>query len=137
MFLGVVKITKVDGGLEGELIPDGDFKKAKRKISWLAKPSNPLIVTLYEFDNLVSKEKLEEDDEFENFVNEHTLATSEVIGDAGLKTLQHGEIIQLERRGYYRVDKPHFNDGSRLVLYMVPDGKSKSMSGLSGKLAHR
>lgn len=134
---GVVKITKTEGGLEGEIVPDGDFKKAKRKITWLAKPSKPLIVTLYEFDNLVSKEKLEEDDEFEKFVNQNTLATSEVIGDAGLKALKHGDIIQLERRGYFRVDKPYFNDSNSLNLFMVPDGKSKSMSGLSGKLAHR
>jgi hypothetical protein len=35
--LGVVKITKVDGThLEGECIPDGDFKAAKRKLSWMA-----------------------------------------------------------------------------------------------------
>ena len=85
----------------------------------------------------MSKEKLEEDDDFEKFVNQNTLAASEVIGDIGLKTLKHGDIIQLERRGYFRVDKPYFNESSGLVLYMVPDGKSKSMSGLSGKLAHR
>ena len=134
---GVVKITKVDGGLEGEYIPDGDVKAAKRKLSWMADVKENINVTLTEFDNLIIKEKLEEDDNFKDFINPNTLATSEVIGDAGLKTLQKHEVIQLERRGYYRVDRPYMNKEKGLILFMIPDGKTKSMGGLQGKLAHR
>jgi glutamyl-tRNA synthetase len=134
---GVVKISKIDGGLEGEFVPDGDFKAAKRKLSWMAKTdANPTVI-LTEFDNLISKEKLEEEDKFEDFINPDTQATTEAIGDAGLKALQEHEIIQLERRGYYRVDRPYISSDKPLILYMIPDGKSKAMSGLSGKLAHR
>lgn len=61
-FLGVVQITKVEGGLEGVYVPDGDVKAAKRKISWLADVPENIPVILSEFDNLISKEKLEEDD---------------------------------------------------------------------------
>jgi glutamyl-tRNA synthetase len=140
---GVVKLTKVnqadDGtvtSLEGEYVPGGDFKAAKRKLSWLvAVPSNSRVI-LTEFDHLVTKEKLEEDDKFEDFVNPTTIATTEVIGDAGLKTLQEHEVIQLERRGYYRVDRPYISESKPLILYMIPDGKSKAMSGQAGKLAH-
>ena len=145
---GVIKISKVteekkaDGtngvALEGEYIPGGDFKAAKRKLSWMADSANNPIVTLTEFDNLISKEKLEETDKFEDFINPHTMATTQVIGDAGLKNLQQDEIIQLERRGYYRCDRPYTNDTDKpLILYMIPDGKSSAMSGLAGKLAHR
>ncbi len=134
---GVVKITKIEGGLEGELIPDGDFKKAKRKLSWMADVPSQLPCTLYEFDNLISKEKLEEEDKFEDHINPNTLASTEVIGDFGLRTLQKDDIIQLERRGYYKVDQPYTSDEKGLILYMIPDGKSKSMGGLAGKLAHR
>jgi glutamyl-tRNA synthetase len=123
--------------LQGEFIPGGDFKKAKRKLTWLADVAENVPVTLYEFDNLISKEKLEEDDKFQDFINPNTLATTEVIGDVGLKTLQKNEIIQLERRGYYRVDQPYMSEEKGLQLFMVPDGKSKSMSGMAGKLAHR
>lgn len=98
-------------------------------------PSNPKVI-LTEFDHLVTKEKLEEDDKFEDFVNPTTMATTEVTGDAGLKTLKEHEVIQLERRGYYRVDRPYVNPDKPLVLYMIPDGKSKAMSGQAGKLAH-
>jgi len=139
---GVVKITKVTQGdgnkvasLEGEFIPDGDYKTAKRKLSWMVQTGSNPIVELTEFDHLVTKDKLEEDDNFADYVNPTTLATTQVMGDAGLKTLQEHEIIQLERRGFFRVDRP-YRDGKPLVLYMIPDGKTKSMSGLTGKLAH-
>ncbi len=94
-------------------------------------------VSLMEFDNLISKEKLEENESFIDFINPNTMATSQVIGDACLKTLREHEIIQLERRGFYRVDRPYLNERKGLILFMIPDGKAKPMSGLTGKLAHR
>jgi glutamyl/glutaminyl-tRNA synthetase len=134
---GVVRISKVDGGLEGEYMPGGDFKSAKRKISWLSTARGNTPVQVYEFDNLITKDKLEEDDDLESCINPKTLAITDLIGDAGLKTLQEHEVIQLERRGYYRVDRPFISDEKPLVLYTIPDGKVKAMSGQSGKLAHR
>ena len=127
----------MEGGLEGVFDPDGDFKTAKRKLSWLADVSENIPVILSEFDNLISKEKLEEDDKFEDFINPDTQAETVVIGDPGLRTLKEHDIIQLERRGFYRVDRPYVNEGKPLKLFMVPDGKKKAMSGLGGKLAHR
>jgi glutamyl-tRNA synthetase len=137
---GVVKINKVDAEsnvLEGEYLPDGNFKSAERKLSWLADVTNNIPIVLMEFDNLISKDKIEEDENFEDFINPNTLASTEVVGDAGLKMLHEHDIIQLERRGYYRVDRPYISPSKPLVLYMIPDGKSKSMSGQTGKLAHR
>eukprot|EP00979_Chaetoceros_neogracilis_P005389 scaffold984_cov281-Chaetoceros_neogracile.AAC.4 len=135
---GVIKINKIDGSnFEGEFIPDGDFKAAKRKLSWMADVGETLPVTLHEFDNLISKAKLEEDEDFKDFINPNTLACTEVIGDAGLQTLQKNDIIQLERRGYYKVEQPYMSAEKGLQLFMVPDGKSKSMGGITGKLAHR
>ncbi|KAL7540068.1 hypothetical protein ACHAWF_006587 [Thalassiosira exigua] len=134
---GVVQLTKVEGGLEGVFVPDGDVKAAKRKLSWLADVPENLPVILSEFDNLISKEKLEEDDKFEDYINPNTQAETEVIGDPGLRTLKENDIIQLERRGFYRVDRPYVNEGKPLMLFMIPDGRKKAMSGLDGKLAHR
>ncbi|KAL7490040.1 hypothetical protein ACHAW6_015768 [Cyclotella cf. meneghiniana] len=134
---GVIQITQVEGGLEGIFVPDGDVKAAKRKVSWLADVPENISVVLSEFDNLISKEKLEEDDKFEDYINPDTQAETEVIGDVGLKTLKENDIIQLERRGFYRVDRAYVNEGKPLILFMIPDGKKKAMSGLDGKLAHR
>eukprot|EP00522_Entomoneis_paludosa_P015533 CAMPEP_0172445112 /NCGR_PEP_ID=MMETSP1065-20121228/5055_1 /TAXON_ID=265537 /ORGANISM="Amphiprora paludosa, Strain CCMP125" /LENGTH=900 /DNA_ID=CAMNT_0013195907 /DNA_START=60 /DNA_END=2762 /DNA_ORIENTATION=+ len=135
---GVVKITKInaDGGLEGEHVPDGDFRAAKRKLSWIADVKNNCPVVLQEFDHLVTKAKFEEGDNFEDHITPTTMATTEVVGDAGLVTLKEHDIIQLERRGFYRVDKPYMGGDKPLMLIMVPDGRSKTMGGLEGKLAH-
>lgn len=134
---GVIKIKQVEPSIVGTYLPNGDIKAAKRKLSWLAEhPSNtPCILT--EFDNLLSKGKLDPEDNFKDHLNPNTMATSSVIGDAGLKTLAKNSIIQLERRGYYRVDRPYMGEKKPLILFMIPDGKAKAMSGLVGKLAHR
>jgi glutamyl-tRNA synthetase len=139
---GVIQITAVhkeDGQmhLEGIYLPEGDFKAAKKKLTWIAHVTENIPVIIYEFDNLILKEKLEEDDNFQDFVNPNTCAETDVIGDAGLKTLQHHDIIQLERRGYFRVDRPYISNDKPLILFTIPDGKMKPMSGLTGKLAHR
>ena len=140
---GVVRITKVvvDANstiqLQGDFVPNGDFKVAKRKVSWLADVTDNTPVTLMEFDNLISKDKIEEDENFEDFINPNTLAATDAIGDAGLKTLAENDVIQLERRGFFRVDRPFISKDKPLILFMIPDGKSKAMSGQTGKLAHR
>jgi glutamyl-tRNA synthetase len=138
---GVVKVTKITTQeMWGTFVPDGNVKAAKRKLSWMAVGDNKATTTpctLMEFDNLITKEKLEEGDNFQDHINPNTMASTEAIGDAGLKTLQHHEVIQLERRGYYRVDRPYMSEDKPLILFMVPDGKTKSMGGLTGKLAHR
>jgi hypothetical protein len=46
-------------------------------------------------------------------------------------------VLQLERRGYFRVDKSYLGPESPLVLYSIPDGKAGAMSTLSTKLTHR
>ena len=133
---GVVKLTKVDNGLEGEFIPDGDIRAAKRKVSWIADVSNNCPVVLNEFDHLVTKAKFEDGDNFNDFITPTTKATTEVVGDPGLTALKEHDIIQLERRGFYRVDKPYMGKHQPIQLIMIPDGRSKTMGGLSGKLAH-
>lgn len=59
------------------------------------------------------------------------------MGEPGLRNLQKGQIIQLERRGFFRVDKVFMSAAKPLTLITVPDGKQKSMSTLSTKLSHR
>ena len=134
---GVFKVTKVEGGLEAVFVPDGVFKDVKKKFSWLADVSTNTKCVLTEFDNLLTKDRLEEEDNFEDYINPNTIAETEVVGDALLKTLQQHDIVQLERRGYYRVDRPYLSEDKPIMLFMVPDGKTKAMGGLAGKLAHR
>lgn len=55
----------------------------------------------------------------------------EMIGDPELRKCKKGDIIQLQRRGYFKVDRayappsPHTGVASSIVLLEVPDGKEK------------
>jgi len=138
---GLVTITKVDGdNLEGtyKQLEQGseEVKLAKRKLTWLCDCQENVNVKLFEFDNLINKPTLEEGEDYKDFINENNLACSTAIGDSGLKKLKKDDVIQLERRGFFRVDKAVSGDGS-MDLFMIPDGKAKAMSTITGKLAHR
>lgn len=117
--------------------PTGDFKKTKLKVTWLADVPDLVPITLVEFDHLLSKPKLEDGDNFVDHLTPVTRAEMVAIGDHELRTAQVGDIVQLERRGYFRVDRPYLSADKPLVLFMVPDGKAKAMSTLSKNLAHR
>mmetsp|Transcript_56869 Transcript_56869/g.83225 ORF Transcript_56869/g.83225 Transcript_56869/m.83225 type:complete len:211 (-) Transcript_56869:22-654(-) len=140
---GVVHVGKVtkEGdrvvSLEGAFDPEGNIKKAKKKLTWLADVPDLVPAKLVEFDYLITKESVEEDERFEDFVNEHTRAETDGLADPGLRNLKEGEVIQLERRGFFRCDRPYLGPGRPLVLFMIPDGKTKAMSSLGSALKHR
>lgn len=39
--------------------------------------------------------------------------------------MQAGEVIQLERKGFYRCDQPYGGKDKPAVLFFIPDGKAK------------
>uniref|UniRef100_K3X9E6 glutamate--tRNA ligase n=1 Tax=Globisporangium ultimum (strain ATCC 200006 / CBS 805.95 / DAOM BR144) TaxID=431595 RepID=K3X9E6_GLOUD len=141
---GNIIIKKVNKDASGNITsvealdnPTGDFKKTKLKVTWLADVHDLVPVTLVEFDHLLKKPKLEEGDNFVDHLTAVTRAEMVAIGDHELRNAKRGDIVQLERRGYFRVDQPYLSTEKPLVLFMVPDGKSKAMSTLSTNLAHR
>ncbi|CAI5707113.1 unnamed protein product [Peronospora effusa] len=137
----VKKLNKAADGtitsVEAENFPEGDFKKTKLKVTWLADVQDLVPLTLVEFDHLLNKPKLEEGDNFYDFLTETTRAEMHAVGDHELRNMKEGDIVQLERRGYFRVDVPYISDDKPVIMFMVPDGKVKAMSTLSTKLAHR
>ncbi|KAH9114281.1 hypothetical protein AeMF1_011628 [Aphanomyces euteiches] len=144
MRFGNVTVTSIVKSKEGEIVaveaqnhPEGDFKSTKLKITWLAHVDDVVHAKLVEFDHLISKPKLEENDNFQDHLTPVTRAEMHAIGDHGLRNLQAGQVIQLERRGYFRVDEPYISKDRPLVLFMIPDGKQRAMSTLSTNLAHR
>ncbi|CAN0244579.1 unnamed protein product [Pylaiella littoralis] len=139
---GNVKIKQIDrdaGGkatkLSGEFIPNGDFKSTK-KLTWLAKVPDLVPMVLVEFDYLVTKDKIEEGENFKDFLNPNTRAETAGLGDPGLRNMRKGDVVQLERRGFFRADKPYRGEGKPLVLFMIPDGKTQAMSTLASTLKH-
>ena len=119
-------------GIEMDLHLEGDFRKTKKKITWLAQPTAeyPLVdVTLLDYDYLITKKKLEESDELKDFVSPVTEFKSEAHADANVKELKKGDIIQFERKGYYIFDgTTGEGDAQRLEFICIPDGKRASLA---------
>ena len=80
---------------------------------------------LLDFDYLISKKKVEEDDDFQELVTPETKFETPALGDVNVRKLPKGETIQLERRGYYIVDQP-YAEGGRAVLLAIPDGRARA-----------
>ncbi|KAI1842137.1 hypothetical protein JX266_011670 [Neoarthrinium moseri] len=111
-----------------ELNLKGDVRSTEKKVTWLSTEGQKLVkAELWEFDYLITKDKLEEDDDLEKFLNPTTATMDEAWCDEGVKDLKKDDIIQLERRGYYRVDKgvDEGEDKGKIVLFAIPTGKAK------------
>ncbi|CAG8736739.1 11880_t:CDS:10, partial [Acaulospora morrowiae] len=83
---------------ELQLHLEGDFKKTKKKITWLADTPEVVEVMLVDYDYLINKRKLEENDEVEDHVTKKTEFLTGAIADSNVKDLKKGDIIQFERR---------------------------------------
>ena len=113
-------------GLELELHLQGDVKTTKQKVTWLSAkgPGELIPVELVDFDYLITKDTLEEDDKLEDFLNPNTETRKEALADANVAELKADDIIQFERKGYFRVDRA-FQHGKPAVLFNIPTGTKK------------
>jgi glutamyl-tRNA synthetase len=111
-------------GLRLELNLQGDFRKTEKKVTWLASEGSALVgAELWEFGHLLTKDSLAKDNKLEDFLATDTAAMTEVVCDAGLALVETDTIIQLERKGYFRVDKAaRQGPGGRAVLFKIPTG---------------
>ena len=111
-----------------ELNLKGDVRSTDKKVTWLSTQGTELVkAELWEFDYLITKDKLEEEDDLEKFLTPETATMEEAWCDEGVRDLKKDDIIQLERRGYYRVDAG-VNEGEKkgtVVLFAIPTGKGK------------
>jgi glutamyl-tRNA synthetase len=127
--------------LTGVTAPGAEFK-GTRKLNWLAQCADLVPAQLVEFDYLISKDKLEENDELTDNLTAVTRAESAALVDPCMRGLRAGDVVQLERRGFFRCDAPFgatkdaAGVDSPLVLFMIPDGKTSAMSTLTTSLKH-
>ncbi|KAF8965231.1 glutamate-tRNA ligase [Flammula alnicola] len=136
----IVKSKEVDASgtitsVAMELNLEGDFRKTKKKITWLAQPTPeyPLPpVALVDFDYLITKKKLEENDEVADFVTPVSEFKELAYADANVLELQKGDIIQFERKGYYIYDGE--TDGVR-EFFKIPDGRAAGIASKAGPAA--
>ncbi|KAF7322471.1 Glutamate-tRNA ligase [Mycena chlorophos] len=110
---------------------EGDFRKTKKKITWLAQPSSPHAlapIVLLDYDYLITKKKLEENDDVKDYVTPQTEFRVDAVADANVADLKKGDIIQFERKGYYIYDGEA--DGKREFI-CIPDGRAASLASKS------
>ncbi|KAI9090508.1 tRNA synthetases class I, catalytic domain-containing protein [Phlyctochytrium arcticum] len=121
--------------IEISLHLEGDFKKTKKKITWLSRAasdnleSQPVNLELLDYDYLITKKKLEDGDEVKDFITPVTEFKTQAVGDANLRKLKVGDVVQLERRGFYICDKAE----EPINLINIPDGKSASLVSKAAK----
>ncbi|KAL9239658.1 hypothetical protein vseg_013960 [Gypsophila vaccaria] len=128
----IIKEIKTDEAgnvtqLVGVLNLQGSVKTTKLKLTWLPEIDELVQVQLMEFDYLISKKKVEEDEDFLDVLNPVTKKETLAIGDANMRNLKHGEVIQLERKGYFRCDVPFVRRSKPIVLFAIPDGRQQSV----------
>jgi len=125
------KVTSIDAVTE---LDNKDFKKTT-KVTWLAQHADaPFIPTkCVFFENIIAKEVLAKEDNFKDFIGKDTKKESEMFGDPELASLNKGDIIQLQRRGYFICDQAyeqasrHSGRETPCVLFHVPDGSTAGM----------
>ncbi len=102
---------------------EGDFKKTSKKVTWLSASTSthPLIpVVLIEYDYLITKKKLEEDDNLEDIINPKTEYRVKALASKEVETLKKWDIIQFERKGFYICQGTKDEEG-RMEFGFIPE----------------
>jgi glutamyl-tRNA synthetase len=128
-------------GIEMQLHLEGDFKKTEKKITWLAASADApglIPATLVDFDYLITKKKIEENEDWENFITPQTEFRTDALVDSNLATLEPGTIVQFERKGFYILDSVRKKDDGLIAgaeLFLIPDGKAATVTSKAGAKA--
>lgn len=124
--------------VEGRSNVEGDVKSTDLKICFVAKAADTVAVDMVDFDFLINKAKMEEEDELEDCLtsNDHPTRTcTRMIGEPALRAVAQDQIVQIMRRGMTRCDRPLPATGdvaaAALQLFVIPDGKTKAMSAMA------
>lgn len=109
--------------------PDDRDYKGTKKMTWLADcPEEKQVpVICIEFGDLITVKYVPKEDGIEGLarsVNNDSKRTFDLIGASSLASVQQGDIIQINRRGFWVVDQaPHTDLNQPAVLIQIPDGK--------------
>ncbi|PVZ98157.1 hypothetical protein BB558_005848 [Smittium angustum] len=109
----------------------GNVKTTKKKVTWLGKLDNVSKpnAKLMDFDYLITKKKLEDSDDITDHLTEVTEFDTDSFVDPNLMSVKKGTIVQLERKGFYIVDKtPSETPDGTINLIFIPDGKAASLA---------
>ncbi|RMZ83948.1 hypothetical protein DV737_g1377, partial [Chaetothyriales sp. CBS 132003] len=120
---GVKSLGNV-ASIEFDLHLDGDFKTTKKKITWLSTDQTLVHVQLHDFDHLLNKDKLTEEEEthWEDFLTPVTDVQTDALADCNVWDVKVDDVLQFDRKGYYRCDRAATKD-TPAVFFKIPTGK--------------
>jgi glutamyl-tRNA synthetase len=130
-------------GIRADLHLAGDFKTTEKKITWICDQPDLVPCDFIEFDYLITKNKIEPEEDIKDFLTEKTKYVTPALGDQNIRSLAKGAIFQVPRRGFYIVDEPYLPPMGASTkerpaqLFFVPDGKVGAISILGNKVALR
>ncbi|XP_061384567.1 bifunctional glutamate/proline--tRNA ligase isoform X2 [Danaus plexippus] len=139
---GNIMIDKIHKAADGtvtriDATPNLDNKDYKKtlKLTWIAEtPQSPMVETycVY-FDHIISKPLLGKDEDFKKYIGHQTRWEVPMLGEMALESVKEGDIIQLQRRGFFRVDAAGGRSALTgqvhpLVLLHVPDGRAETQT---------
>ncbi|KAM5238586.1 bifunctional glutamate/proline--tRNA ligase isoform 2-T2 [Ctenodactylus gundi] len=139
---GNINITKIHKNADGKIVfldaklnlENKDYKKTT-KITWLAETPQalPVPAICVTYEHLITKPVLGKDEDFKQYVNKNSKREELMLGDPCLKDLKKGDIIQLQRRGFFICDQPYepvspysCKEAPCILIY-IPDGHTKEM----------
>ena len=132
----VTKVDKTDDKITSitvKLTPEDLVFKNTKVVHWVPLNENTNVkVLLVEFDHLINVKKMEDNQKIEDVVNKNSRYETVALAEYEIINLKKGEFVQLERRGYYYVDKDSSED--IITLHFIPDGKSKAASVVTMKV---
>ncbi|CAK9797250.1 Bifunctional glutamate/proline--tRNA ligase [Anthophora plagiata] len=129
-------ITRIMAELD---LQNKDYKNTL-KITWLAIPSqkndnngstaNLIPCYAVYFNHIISKPVLGKDEDYKDFIAKDTRVEVQMLGEVELKRVKKGEIIELQRKGFFRCDVPYACSSQfsikeqPLILFHIPDGRT-------------
>ncbi|EGT59652.1 hypothetical protein CAEBREN_06986 [Caenorhabditis brenneri] len=121
-------ITKITASLQ---LDNTDYKKTT-KVTWLGdvkeEAGKSIPVVTAEYDHIISKAIIGKDEDWKQFINFDSVHYKKMVGESAIKTLKKGDIIQIQRKGFYIVDRPYCPKSelssveTPLLLIAIPDG---------------
>uniref|UniRef100_A0A915AYC0 glutamate--tRNA ligase n=1 Tax=Parascaris univalens TaxID=6257 RepID=A0A915AYC0_PARUN len=119
-------VTRITATLD---LDNKDYKKTL-KVTWIAEvPLGARIpVISVEYDHIITKPIIGKDEDWKQFINYDSVHFKQMSGEPALKSVRKGDIIQIQRKGFYICDceyseKSDFSGHEMpLILIAIPDG---------------
>eukprot|EP00768_Dysnectes_brevis_P005765 gnl/Dysnectes_brevis/429_a472_3377.p1 GENE.gnl/Dysnectes_brevis/429_a472_3377~~gnl/Dysnectes_brevis/429_a472_3377.p1 ORF type:complete len:697 (+),score=327.93 gnl/Dysnectes_brevis/429_a472_3377:31-2121(+) len=123
---GVFKVTAVGEEPVFEYLEgDTDFM-GTAKLTWVAADQSLVPLKLVYFGHLITEAKMLPGTNPLDLFNPESKKEFTARGSAAMQSVKPGDIIQIERKGFYYCDAV---EGDALVLHYVPEGKKKGQAG--------